>query len=411
MQPRVAPPPGPPPGPPLGPPPGPPLGPPPGRPRAAAGNAGTPVLLTITAVVVGLWIVGSTFLLHGLTWLVADVLGVAAGQEIPPLVWVVVAGVHALLVAGPSALVALLARRFDPRLPGVRAAGLAWLSAGLCAGLLGSVRAVPVAHNEVLLFVTAVIAGALALALRQLRLRSRAGRAGRGAAEGGSVPTRDTVGFGLAAGLLVLLPWLWAGALGGLTETVLAVAAAAAVGWLAATILDGAFFAAFGRSRPWQVVVGGLAAGITLIVIGAAVGGRGRQPGRDVRVARGRVCPGGAGRVRRAGMARPDWLWRPLVGTAALGPLAFVDPEETSLVLGFSDVGLWTIVATGLAILTALVVGICVRIARSARAAAGPGGCQWARPRSSRWRVPACTRGGAARPLRRSPAGGDGGTG
>ncbi len=368
MQPRVVPPPGPPPGPPFGPPPGPPLGPPPGPGRAAAGSAGTPVLLTIAAVVVGLWIVGSTFLLQSLTWLVADVLGVAAGQEVPPLVWVVVAGVHALIVAGPAALVALLSRRFGSRLPGVRAAGLAWLSAGLCAGLLGSVRAVPVAHNEVLLLITAVMAGALALALRQLRLRRAArggsteggstegGAAQGGATEGGTAPTREAVGFGLAAGLLVLLPWLWAGALGGLTETLLAVAAAVAVGWLAASILDGAFFAAYGRSRPWQVLVGGLAAGTTLIVLGAAVGGRGVSLaemftlpalGFVLAALAASVAPARLGRLGVAGA----------VGAVALGPLAFVDPEETSLVLGFSDVGMWTIVATGLAILTALVVG------------------------------------------------------
>ena len=154
----------------------------------------------------------------------------------------------------------------------------------------------------------------------------------------------------------MLLPWLWAGALGGLTETLLAVTAAAAVGWLAATILDGAFFAAYGRSRPWQVLVGGLAAGTTLMVIGAAVGGRGVSLAEMFTLpAAGFVLAALAASVAPARLGRLTVA--AVVGTVALGPLAFVDPEETSLVLGFSDVGLWTIVATGLAILAALVVG------------------------------------------------------
>src|SRR4029078_8349802 len=67
-------------------------------------------------------------------------------------------------------------------------------------------------------------------------------------------------------------PWGWFGAGGGLTETLLAVVAAGAVGMLAATILDRAFFAALGRS-PWlTVLVGGLGAGVALVPLAAGLG-------------------------------------------------------------------------------------------------------------------------------------------
>src|SRR5262252_3007148 len=63
-----------------------------------------------------------------------------------------------------------------------------------------------------------------------------------------------------------------------------------------------------------------------------------------------------------AGLVAPAPLGRRtiavLVGVAALGPLAFVDPEETSLALGFDDVGKWALVATWLTVLIALIISV-----------------------------------------------------
>jgi hypothetical protein len=46
-----------------------------------------------------------------------------------------------------------------------------------------------------------------------------------------------------------------------------------------------------------------------------------------------------------------------LVGAAAFGPMAFVDPEETTLLLGLQDIGLWTVIGSALAVAAALSVG------------------------------------------------------
>ena len=45
-----------------------------------------------------------------------------------------------------------------------------------------------------------------------------------------------------------------------------------------------------------------------------------------------------------------------LVAVAAVGPLAFVDPEETSLILGLEDVGLWAFIAGMLSLVFGLLV-------------------------------------------------------
>jgi len=321
---------------------------PPGAP-APPSPAQTPVvLLSIAAVLVGVWIVAGTALLQGVGWFVAELL-FSLGEPVPPWAWPVVAWINAGLVAAPAGLVWALARHVaggGPHLAGARAAGRAWTIAGLAAGFLGSVRAVPVPHNEFLLLLTALVAAGSALVVRRLQAPTPADPG----------PRRSVAGFGLAGGLLVMLPWLWVGALGGLAETVLAVIAAAAVGWLAATILDSAFFEAFRKSRPWQVLVGGLAAGVALAPLGAAIGGTG------VNLAEMLVLPAlGLTAAALAAAAAPTRLPRApivaLVGVAAAGPLVFVDPEETSIVLGTSDVGWWALIGAVLSVVVALAAG------------------------------------------------------
>jgi len=245
---------------------------PPGAPAPPSPAQPPVVLLSIATVLVGVWIVAGTALLQGVGWFVAELL-FSLGEPVPPWAWPVVAWINAGLVAAPTGLVWALARHVaggGPHLVGARAAGRAWTIIGVAAGFVGSVRAVPVPHNELLLLLTALVAAGSALVVRRLQAPTPADPG----------PRRSVAGFGLAAGLLVLLPWLWVGALGGLTETVLGVVAAAAVGWLAASILNGGFFECFGggdqrsevrRSRPWQVLVGGLAAGVHAAVVGDEV--------------------------------------------------------------------------------------------------------------------------------------------
>ena len=333
------------------------------------------VLMAIGTVAAGLWIVAATAGTQIVVWLTAEVT-MASGRSVPTWTWPLVGLINAAVVAAPAGLIWALAGRFTPLMTGVRAAARAWTLAGIAGGLLGAVRAVPERQHEILLLITAAVAVVGAIVVGRI---SGGHRPGRAAPTAPHAPDRrrHLTGFALAAGLLVLLPWLWAGALGGLTETILAVAAAAAFGWLAASILDEAFFRAYGRSRAWMVVVGGLAAGVALVPLGAGLGGRGVNLAEMVLLpalgftaaalasaaglASGRtLASAGLGRLGRAPVAV-------LVAVGAFGPLGFVDPEEASLILGTSDVGWWALIATLLSVAIALVAGTSYGLALNPR--------------------------------------------
>ncbi|MFE9194274.1 S8 family serine peptidase [Micromonospora sp. NPDC007208] len=174
----------------------------------------------------------------------------------------------------------------------------------------------------------------------------------------------------VAAGLALLLPWAWLGALGGLLETALALLAAAALGVLAATLLDAPFWSPFAVGRPPRparlVLVGGLVAGVALLLLAAGTGQSGAQlpalltlPPVGFALAalwaaawRPTADPAEAA---RAGRTATGWL----VGLAALGPLAFTDPEEITLLLvGTRDVPFWVAAAAGVGLAVAVLVAI-----------------------------------------------------
>jgi hypothetical protein len=335
-----------------------PAAPPPAFPPFQAARDEPPwprMLMAVGTVAVGLWIVAATAGLQVGGWFLTEV-AVGAGIAVPSWASALVSLINLAAVAAPAGLTWALAVRFTPRMTGVRAAARAWTLAGIAGGLLGAVRVVPEPHNELLLLITAVVAAAGALLLRRAGGDTRVSP-GR---------QRHLTGFGLAAGLLVLLPWLWAGALGGLTETILAVAAAATFGWLAATIL-GPALPGYARSRVWMVLVGGLAVGVGLMPLGAGLGGRG------VNLAELTLLPAlgftaaalahTAGLVATAGGAAvtPGRLdpapMAALIAAGALGPLALVDPEETTALLGTSDVGWWALIATMLSVAVGLAAG------------------------------------------------------
>ena len=314
---------------------GPPFQPPPAPPRWLV------TLLRVSAALVGVWIAAGTVVFAAFAWLIADAVAATVGDAVPSVVWAVVAILNAVAVALPAALVWIFARRYGAEVAGTLAAARAWTVAGAVTALLGTARAVPTPHNEALLAVTAVLAAAAAWVLGRTGLARGTASYGPGA----------RAGLGLAAGLWVLMPWLWVGSLGGLTETVAALAAAAAFGWLAANLLDG-LFAGFARSRWWRILVGGAAAGVALNPVAAALGGTG------VNLAEMLVIPALGFAI--AALSGPHGGGKPavalLVGAAAFGPLAFVDPEETTILLGLSDIGLWTLIGSAFAVGAALAV-------------------------------------------------------
>ncbi|WP_422772073.1 S8 family serine peptidase [Plantactinospora sp. WMMC1484] len=336
----------------------------------------------VAAVLIGCWAVGATVGGQSIAWLVEQVL-LVAGLDRQAWLWPTIALGNALLVGVPAALLAAL-----PRSAAVRTAGRAWLLGALALGGLGLLRAVPPSQPEVYLVGLAGTAGAAALLIGRRRDRREQLRAEPAA-----------IGLAVAGGLVLLLPWVWLGALGGVLETVCGLLASAAVGWLAAAILDGRFWAGYERwagrrnagagVRPpvggaRLVLVGGLVAGVTLALVAGGLGQSGAQlcallvlPPAGFAIAALRVPsrprpPAEAGPAEAAlppvGSAPVGWL----VGIAAAGPLTLVDPEEITLLLsGARDIPFWAAVAAGgsLAVALLLALGYGIGLGRAGTAA------------------------------------------
>ncbi|WFE62574.1 S8 family serine peptidase [Micromonospora sp. WMMD714] len=359
----------------------------------------------VAAALAGGWTVALAALLQVVGWSVEQ-LQVAAGWDRWGWLWPVLSLVTALLVGLPAVLLALL-----PRSAGVRAAGRGWLSAGLALIALGSLRALPPVHHELYLAVLAATAALLAaLATRlpapttaprhpvstrhpgqpwqpgppwqlgpdpqpgpdpQLTPDRQAGHGPRGVA-GGAGRTRAVTLLAVAAGLALLVPWVWFGALGGLLETVLAGLAATALGLLAGALLGDRFWSPFTGDGPPRaartVLVGGLVAGIVLLLLVAGTGQSGAQlPALLYVPPLGFVLGACQVAARRAGAPAGAAPVRWLVGLAVFGPLALTDPEEISILLATTrDVPYWVAVATGvgLAVAVVLAIGYGVLLAR-----------------------------------------------
>lgn len=353
-------------------------------------------MAVLAAVLVGLWAIGVTTGTQSLAWLIDQVLVSIGASGSRPL-WSVAGLINALLVVVPSVLLAAI-----PRSAAVRAAGRVWSLTAALVGLVGLVRIVPIAHHEAYL---AVLAGAAALAAFLIRrlppgpqppepasepTAEAAAAAATEATPGRRPLTAD--GFAAAAGLALLLPWAWVGAFGGVLETVLAAAAAAALGRLAATLLNARFWATYQRDaagRPVSVaravLVGGLVAGVALALLAAAAGQAGAQlamllllpPAGFVLAALtlprigGRAGADAALSGDRAGDRRATPVgW--LVGIAAFGPLALVDPEEITLLLATGrDIPFWALVASGVSLAVALLLGIALLLGLAIRSGTG----------------------------------------
>ncbi|MGQ5259378.1 S8 family serine peptidase [Micromonospora sp. ZYX-F-536] len=334
----------------------------------------------VAAVLAGCWTVAVTVATQAGGWLTDQVL-LGFGRDRVGWLWPVLGLATVVLVGTPALLLAAL-----PRSAAVRATGRAWLGAALALGVLTLLRVVPQVHHEAYLAALAVAAALTALVVR-LSARRSAPATSVGGGPVGAVPL-----LAVAAGLALLLPWVWLGALGGPLETVLALLAAAALGALAATLLDAAFWSRFAIGRPPRparlVLLGGLVAGVALLLLAAGTGQSGAQlpalltlppvgfalaalwaaiwrPTADGTTESERQ----AADAVRAGRAATGWL----VGLAALGPLAFTDPEEISLLLvGTRDVPFWVAVAAGVGLAVAVLVAIGYAVLLARRAARTP---------------------------------------
>jgi len=316
----------------------PPLGPPPGPPFAAPPPS-TSALAVVAAVFVALWTIAVAVLAPALAWFVEQSLQVVE-IVMPGWVWPVVTVVCAGLIAAPAALLA-----FVPRPAPVRAAGRLWLLGAAALAVLGAPRAVGTAAHELYFTLLAIAAAGLALLGRRL-----AGPTPAGAGADPRPVRAATAWWGAAAGLACVLPWALWGALGSIGETILAAVAAAAVGWLASTLLDDRLWAGFAGGYAQRIVLGGLVAGVGLTVLAAGIGASGAHLALLLT-----MPPLG---FAAAALATRGGIWA-LVGVAAFGPLAFLDPAETALVLnlGTRDAGSWALLAAVVGMFLALAGG------------------------------------------------------
>ncbi|MFI7079655.1 S8 family serine peptidase [Micromonospora sp. NPDC049903] len=261
----------------------------------------------------GVWAVAVSVAAQWLAWQAGQDTVKAAGEQPGGGTAVAYGALGAVLAAMPSVLLAV--RRRD-------AVARVWVWAAAGGLVLGTARIVPVGEHELYLSVLAVLAALGALIARNRR-----------PAEYRTVPAAIVAGVGL------LLPWLWVGALGGPVETALAVIAAGAVGWLAAAVLAPAY--------PGNGVV----LGIGLILITAGVG----QPGPSLALPATALAGFAVARMRgRLAVGV-------LTGLGVLGPLAFVGPEEVTVMLTGRDVPIWTAIAGAGTAAIAVTAGVVFR--------------------------------------------------
>lgn len=291
----------------------------------------TPAGAVVTITLIGLFTAGVTGSLSALGW-AGEQLLLVFGLARPWWWWPAVSVVNGLLVAAPAAIAALLSRS-------VRPVGLAWLAGAGAAGLLGALRAVPPDAAEAYLALLAAGALILGYAWRRSPAHPAAGDPGAG---GGLAAGAAAV----VAGLVVLLPWLAFGALGGWLETLLAAAAAAALGWLAGGLLPRER-----PSRPRDILRHGAVGAVTLLLVAAGAGASGAQlPMLLVLPPLGLVAAALPDPV-------PRWAVPALIGAASFGPLGFVDPQEVTLLLTGRDVPVWTALAAAGSLLLGLLIG------------------------------------------------------
>ncbi|NJC73631.1 S8 family serine peptidase [Planosporangium thailandense] len=291
----------------------------------------------LLAVLVGLWVLATVTGGQVIAWGAEQLYAVLAGRDLPRWGWLASSLGSGLLAFVPAVLLAVV-----PRMPGARAAGRLWARAVVAGTALGLARAaVGVSRHELYLLLLAVVAAVAAGALRLLDRHRTAATDTR---------QRGADLLGLAAGLAALLPWLAVGALGGVVETLLAVVAAIAVGFLAATVVDGLLTR---HGSAWlRVGVGGLVAGVALAALAAGTGASGIALAELLVVA-----PLGfpaASLYRLSGPRPVGWL----VSAAAAGPLALADPQETTLVLGPSDAPRWILTAAAGSLAVGLLTGL-----------------------------------------------------
>lgn len=263
--------------------------------------------------VLGAWAVLIVIVGQYLSW-GADQLSPTPGEHPPS--WM-----STLIPAASVGVPAALIWRLTKHRTGAMVAR-AWALAAALVMVVSPLRLFPPTSST---FVTTVLAAASAAAALVLS-RTPPFRSSRAGGDGGTL-------VAVAVGIVGLLPWAYYGALGGIADTVASALLSAALGWFASVLVLPVFRAgstAWSRARfCW---VGGLSCGIVLLLLAA-----GATPPVSGMLAV--ICvPPVAFACAAGSYASPRWM--PTFAGAAIacfGPLAFVDPEEVTTILGRFD--------------------------------------------------------------------------
>ncbi|MBL8045506.1 MAG: S8 family serine peptidase [Anaerolineales bacterium] len=288
-------------------------------------------------------IIGTVTITHALGWFIDQVL-VIQGIAIPLWLWPVIiwglASVLALLIA-PLALFT--------EAPRFRAAYQTWGLAVLFTIIIAFVRFAPTLQEQfaAVLQIVLTLAAAVMLAL-VARWRNRTL----------AIPNSSGVLNALGLVPVLVFPFALFGALGSLLDVWLNLLAGLSLGVFAGVLLDAFLLrrlAVHTSGAGWDIVFGGWAAGVALLILGAGFGFNGTQLILMVTLPMlGFVA------VALAHMSQPaPWLAVSLLlGLCAAAPLMFFDPEELTLVLGGSEISQWAVVAAGAAWLSAAITGL-----------------------------------------------------
>jgi hypothetical protein len=296
-------------------------------------------------------------LLPAVTWLAGQLL-LSESRSIPALAWPLTTAAGAIIGVLPAALVGLLTRR-----PWVRAVSRYWILAGASGAALGLSRITNTSGSTTILFTNSVIALLIAGILYLRESRARASREPGQKAQPKHEPGRRIRNsrippLALGAGTALTLPWVWAGALGSPADTAVAVLSAAALGLLFLTLSEtslGQVRQARPPSRTVEILTGGLVLGVALALVatGAGAGGTNLLLLLTLPPTGFLVCALIQWPVRISAILVP-------VAGATFGPLAYVDPDELTILLGTRDVGWYALLAgsftTGLALLLGLLL-------------------------------------------------------
>jgi subtilisin family serine protease len=303
-----------------------------------------------------LWIILLSSGLHLVTW-VANQLALIMGQDWPLWVWPLLSLVHGLVLLLPLAPLAW----FWPHQP-ARAVLQAWAVAALFALVLAPARFVPVTAvwlaNLLQITLTLLFLPLLIAFIGRQRWRAAA------AAASWSGPLLK---WALVVAPLLALPWLTWGAFGSLLDTILNIAAGLLLGLVAALLLTQVALPPLWhavRSRTWAHLLGGLVAGVTLLLLATAFA----FPGMQILLMFSLPALGWAVAALVWQQQDPVSQWpvaTVLLGLAAAAALTRIDPAELQLILGIGEIWQWAFLAALAAMALGWLVSLLLLLARA----------------------------------------------